>query len=225
MTTDVQCPGCHSTWCVDSWSTDGEMICPSCLTRIELKAPAKPAASVAARGGPPTRAATPASSAAPPETGEPQEIVCPRCKLHFSPRRHTKSVDTSSRKTVLVVEDQEYFRKIARDALSPMFDVKSAANSDEARAALAGGGIDLLVLDLTLDGCEAGMDLLRELNPKPCPVLIFTAQDESDLYGNRWEELQRAGADDLVLKGMQVSESLARKVGQLLGTPLDEDNS
>ena len=241
MTGEVQCPSCHSKWCVDACSAGGEMICPSCLTRIALEAPAKQQANDvpvvtldppsiprdrnAARVDPPTRSATPAPSATPPDSGEPQEIVCPRCKLHFMPRRHMKDVDQGSRKTVLVVEDQEYFREIARDALSPTFDVKSAASTDEARAALTGGGIDLLVLDLTLDDCEAGMNLLRELNPKPCPVLIFTAQDESELSGNRWEELRRAGADDLVLKGMQVSESLSRKVGQLLGTPMDEDGA
>jgi CheY-like chemotaxis protein len=163
--------------------------------------------------------------AAPPESVGPQEIVCPRCKLHFSPHRHKKSADAGSKKTVLVVEDQEYFREIARDALSPMFDVRSAANSDEARSALTHGDIDLLVLDLTLDGGDAGMDLLRELDPKPCPVLIFTAQDESELYGKWWDELRRAGADDLVIKGMQVAESLARKAGSLLGTPLDEEDT
>ena len=75
---------------------------------------------------------------------------------------------------------------------------KTAATSADARSILAQGGIDLLVLDLTLDGCNAGRDLLVELQPKPCPILIFTAQDESEMYGESWEDLKRLGADDLV---------------------------
>ena len=62
-----------------------------------------------------------------------------------------------------------------------------------------------MVLDLTLDGCNAGRELLAELRPKPCPILIFTAQDESEMYGENWENLKRLGADDLVIKGMFLS--------------------
>ena len=55
-----------------------------------------------------------------------------------------------------------------------------------------------------------------------CPILIFTAKDESELYGDCWEELARLGADGLVIKGMNVSETLLRKVATMLGTPLED---
>jgi CheY-like chemotaxis protein len=87
---------------------------------------------------------------------------------------------------------------------------------------LAGGGVDLLVLDLALDAEDAGRRLLDKLQPKPCPIVVFTAQDESELYGDRWEELARLGADDLVIKGMHAGESLLRKVAALLGTSLED---
>ena len=90
---------------------------------------------------------------------------------------------------------------------------------------LAEGPVDLIVLDLTLDGGEEGRQLLTELSPKPCPILIYTARDEAELYGERWEELKRLGADDLVMKGMKVAESLVRKTRKLLGDPVDEEES
>jgi DNA-binding response OmpR family regulator len=152
-----------------------------------------------------------------------QEVVCPRCKLHFVPRRSATTVPRGKRRTVLVVEDMDYFQEIAVDALSACYEVKTASTVQEARAALTGGGIDLMVLDLTLDGGEYGVELLRTMSSKPCPILIYTAQDESEMYGDSWEELIRLGADDLVMKGMNVGESLLRKVAALLGDDVDDE--
>ena len=42
-------------------------------------------------------------------------------------------------------------------------------------------------------------------------------------YGESWDELRSLGADDLVRKGMNVGESLRRKVSALLGERWDED--
>ena len=78
------------------------------------------------------------------------------------------------------------------------------------------------MLDLTLDGGDSGRELLTSLQPKPCPIVIFTAQDESEMYGDHWEELSGLGADELVIKGMNVGESLLRKVADLLGESLEE---
>jgi hypothetical protein len=37
------------------------------------------------------------------------------------------------------------------------------------------------------------------------------------MYGEEWDELRRLGADDILIKGINVAESLQRKVGLLLG--------
>ena len=42
------------------------------------------------------------------------------------------------------------------------------------------------------------------------------------MYGESWAELQRLGADDLVIKGMNVEDSLRRKAQALLGIACDE---
>jgi CheY-like chemotaxis protein len=155
---------------------------------------------------------------------EAEEVVCPRCKLHFVPRRATaEAAAENARYTVLVVEDMDYFREIATEALSSTFEVKEAATLAEARAHLAAGGINLMVLDLTLGGGESGIDLLRSLPAKPCPILIYTDQDESEMYNKSWEELQQLGADDILMKGMNAGELLNRKASGLLGLPWDED--
>jgi hypothetical protein len=67
------------------------------------------------------------------------------------------------------------------------------------------------------------VELLRAFSSKPCPILVYGDQDESDMYGDSWEELQRLGADDIVMKGMNAGESLARKAASLLDLPGDED--
>jgi DNA-binding response OmpR family regulator len=130
---------------------------------------------------------------------------------------------TLGRPTLLIVEDMEYFVEIARDALGGRYELKIAKGLDEARALLLQGGIDLMLLDLTLEQGEDGLRLLREPPGKTCPVLLFTAQDESEMYGEGWEKLLALGVDDVVIKGMNMDETLSRKVAEMLGEPLPQD--
>jgi DNA-binding response OmpR family regulator len=152
------------------------------------------------------------------------EVVCPRCKLHFAPHKRAGEIAQDPRSTVLLVEDPTYLREIAEEALRSKYEVKTASTMSEALAILAAGGIDLMVLDLTLDGGNQGLELLHSLTAKPCPILVYTAQDESETYGDTWEVLQRLGADNLVTKGMNVGDSLPRKVGALLGENWGEED-
>lgn len=226
MKIEVRCPGCGKGYLIEEDPAGGELVCPACSS--SMPPPPRP---VPQNAPPPQRgmegrpAATAASApvADPASAPEQERVICPRCQLHFVPRRTAAAEPGSRRRRVLVVEDMAYFREIAADALSSRYEVKSVANLDEARAAIAAGGIDLMVLDLTLDGGDHGIELLRGLAVKPCPILIFTAQDESEMYGDSWDELRSLGADDLVMKGMNVGESLRRKVAALLGERWDEE--
>ena len=146
------------------------------------------------------------------------QVVCPRCGLHFSSERAPVPLSAERRPRVLLVEDMEFFQDVARQALEATADLVSVRTIADARRALAQGGFDLLLLDLALEG-EDGRDLLRSLPFKPCPILIFTARDETDMYGDAWSELKAFGADDVVVKGMQMGEILARKVAALLLPP------
>jgi predicted Zn finger-like uncharacterized protein len=213
---EVRCGGCGRGYLVDEAKIPpggGVVPCQSCGTAIELSAPP-----VAARPTAP-RAAAPTPS---PEPARATEVCCPRCNLHFVPDGKSKP-RTSGRPTLLVVEDMEYFVEAARDALGGRYELKIAKTLDEARTLLRQGDIDLMLLDMTLERGEDGLRLLREPPGKVCPVLLFTAQDESEMYGEGWARLRALGVDDVVMKGMNMSEMLSRKVAEMLGEPLPQD--
>jgi predicted Zn finger-like uncharacterized protein len=219
MKIEVRCAQCGKGYLVDEAkipSEGGTVPCQVCGTTITLK----PRAS-APPPAPPRPLAKPAVAPATPNSAE-NEVCCPRCGLHFNPANRTER-EPSARATVLIVEDMDYFVEIARDALAGRYELKVAKSVDEARSILAGGGIDLLLLDLTLEGGQDGLRLLRESPGKTCPVLLFTAQDESEMYGDGWTRLLAMGIDDVVIKGMNMGEILARKVAALLGEPQAKD--
>ena len=216
MRIDVLCPSCGQASGLDTAAVSraGTTIaCASCGFGW-IVAAAQPVIEQ------PTAERSPAA----PHPDQQDPVVCPRCSLHFVPRRTATAAASGTRRPrILLVEDMEFFAEIARGALESRFEVVTAGTLGEARRALASGGIELMMLDLVLEGGTDGRQLLRELPFKPCPILIFTARDESEMYGESWQELQRLGADDLVVKGMHMGEALSRKVAALLHMPATEE--
>ena len=238
MKVEVCCPDCDGGYLVDAEAVEAGLPCPGCGQRLDggssdgtdpvaqevgVDLPAASETDSPAVAAPPVTVETAVATAPAPHAIS--EVVCPRCNLHFKPRPGTQARVRAStdRPTVLIVEDLVYFREIAAEALQEEYEIKAVATKDGARAMLDRGGIDLLLLDLTLDGGEGGLDLLRELSSKPCPILIYTAQDESEIYGESWDKLRELGADDIVLKGMNVGDELTRKIGSLLGRDTNGD--
>jgi CheY-like chemotaxis protein len=222
---EVRCPACQRGLLIEERSVGAGVQCPGCSAMVVAPRQAAPEPRKVSLG----EAATPPPSRAPAaltdrSIGVPgANVVCPRCKLHFVPRRRIEEIVAPPRHSVLVVEDMEYFRQVASHALSAKYEVQAARTVKEGLAILSQRSIDLVVLDLTLEGREEGRQLLAYASSKGCPVLIYTAKDESEIYGESWEELKRLGASDIVIKGMNVGESLARKADELLGlTELDE---
>ncbi|MDH3626773.1 MAG: response regulator [Acidobacteriota bacterium] len=225
MKFEIRCEHCSKGFLVDEQSLGQGFPCPDCHSPISTTGVAatsgpEAAAPLASASATATATATETETAtlAPPAVGQ---VVCPRCSLHFEPGSQESPRGAPARPTVLIVEDMAYFREIASDALKDNYEVRTAETRQQAYDILRGGGIDLMVLDLTLDGGESGIDLLRSFPEKPCSILIYTAKDESEMYGDSWDELHRLGADDIVIKGMNVGESLARKVDSLLGIEPD----
>jgi CheY-like chemotaxis protein len=220
---EVRCDGCGKGYLVDLGkvpATGAIVPCQVCGNTITLKAQA-------AKQNPSSQKADHAQSAssrgAAAEAERKDEVCCPRCQFHFVPGTKT-TAKSSGRQTLLVVEDMEYFLEIARDALGGRYELKTAKTLDEARTHLRAGGIDLLLLDLTLEKGEDGLQLLREAPAKTCPVLLFTAQDESEMYGEEWENLLALGIDDVIIKGMNMDEALLRKVAEMLGEPAPQES-
>src|SRR3954454_2998858 len=112
------------------------------------------------------------------------------------------------RPRVLFVEDEESISSPFASALAREgFDPVVCGSLEEARAAWAGGGFDLVLLDLMLPDGD-GRDFARELrgSGSEVPIIILTA---------RGTELERVvglelGADDYVAKPYSGAEVIAR---------------
>jgi transposase-like protein/CheY-like chemotaxis protein len=227
MTIEIVCPECASGYVLDTSAVGSAFTCPSCSRSMTIVTAAPSAAPVGpAKAAPHVRSAAvaapkPQATAAPasPKT----EIVCPRCQLHFSPKKHEVEVTPDDRPHILIVEEDGYSRDAAAEALSKEFGIVTADTVDAATRILSMGGIALMVVDLDIDH-GTGKRLLRRGVLKTCPTVIYV-NDESELYGDRWEAAREQGADDMVIKGMNAAETLVRKVGTLLGRCVDDEET
>ena len=112
-----------------------------------------------------------------------------------------------SRAQLLLVDDDAELCAMLREYLEPEgFGAETAENGQAALERLAGGGIDLVVLDVMLPGLS-GFEVLRRLRAvSRVPVLMLTA---------RGEEVDRVvglemGADDYLAKPFSPRELVAR---------------
>jgi two-component system OmpR family response regulator len=108
---------------------------------------------------------------------------------------------------LLLVEDHPTLAEALAEALERSgFAVDHAADAAGARRFFGATDYDLVVLDIGLpDG--SGLSLLAEWRRKPGPpVLLLTARDRLD---DRVEGLD-AGADDYIVKPVEVPELIAR---------------
>jgi two-component system copper resistance phosphate regulon response regulator CusR len=109
---------------------------------------------------------------------------------------------------LLLVEDEPRVRSfIERGLAEEGHAVKGCADAASAEAALAGGGIELVLLDWMLPG-TSGVELLRRWRARGevTPVIMITARDATE---DRVAALD-AGADDYVVKPFAFDELLAR---------------
>ncbi len=109
---------------------------------------------------------------------------------------------------ILVVDDEPAFRQAISRALTlEGYRVEEAGDGAEALERLADGGVDAIVLDVSMpapDGLEVSRRL-REAGDRT-PVLMLTARDAID---DRVAGLD-AGADDYLVKPFALRELLAR---------------
>jgi DNA-binding response OmpR family regulator len=111
---------------------------------------------------------------------------------------------------ILLVEDEPAILESLAYVLSrDGFAVAMAKNAAEAGAVAAGGGIDLVVLDLMLpDG--SGFDLIRGwravASSRPTPIIVLSSRDAE---ADRVAALE-SGADDYVTKPFSPREIVAR---------------
>lgn len=113
----------------------------------------------------------------------------------------------SARPHLLLVDDEAAIREPLGQYLQRAgFRVSEAPNAAEARKILAGGAIELVVLDVMMPG-EDGLSLCRSIRENgELPVILLTARTEET---DRIVGLEM-GADDYVLKPFSPRELVAR---------------
>ena len=108
---------------------------------------------------------------------------------------------------VLVVDDEADIRVLIKDILADeSYDVTSAADASEARAALASQRYDLILLDIWMPDTD-GITLLREWSDSGelnCPVVIMSGHGTVDTA----VEATRLGAFDFVEKPLSLAKLL-----------------
>ena len=115
-----------------------------------------------------------------------------------------------TQKKILVVEDEHAIREMLAFNLSRAgYQVWPAGDGREARAAIADGYPDLVLMDWMLPDIS-GLELTRQLKRDPAtreiPVIMLTARVEED---DRVAGLD-GGADDYIVKPFSPRELLAR---------------
>ncbi|GHH68670.1 DNA-binding response regulator [Streptosporangium violaceochromogenes] len=106
-----------------------------------------------------------------------------------------------------MVEDDETIARAVRHRLTAEgFDVQVAGDGEEALAAYARTGADVVVLDRLLPGLD-GLEVCRRMQAaRPVPVLMLTALgEETDLLVGLG-----VGADDYMAKPFSMRELVAR---------------
>lgn len=128
-----------------------------------------------------------------------------------------------TQKKILVVEDERSIRDMLAFNLSRAgFAVDRAADGREARAAIADGYPDVVLMDWMLPDVS-GLELTRQLKRDPetreIPIIMVTARAEED---DRVTGLD-GGADDYIVKPFSPRELVARIKAALRRTTAGED--
>lgn len=233
----VTCPGCGNKYSIDERKVPAggaSITCRECGRKWKALKPLEVAPPEPPSERPPDGGLAAASSMATPPGGTParfsdssgslqRPVNCPKCGHHFVPYgRATGGVTDRNRRVgrprgrVLLVEDQKYFAELTCEALGADYETMVTSTLAEARGLIAAGGVDLVILDLALEAGEDGTAVLQATRKNDIPVLIFTARDETELYGGVWDSLKAAGATDILMKGVNVGDELRQKVQSLL---------
>lgn len=121
-----------------------------------------------------------------------------------------------ARRRILIVDDHPFMRAGLAQLIERQADLAvcgEAGNPAEALLRLAGGGVDLVLSDMTMPG-RSGLDFLKDLlalHPT-LPVLVVSMHDEM-VYAER---ALRAGARGYIMKEAG-GENLLAAIRQVLG--------
>src|SRR5580704_612143 len=106
-------------------------------------------------------------------------------------------------------DDVQFLRRTLHKASGVRFEVEPAKNLEESLTRLAKGGLDLILLDLTLPE-SSGMDTFNAVkaHAHDVPIIILSGLDDETLALNA----VHAGAEDYLVKGRANSQLITRAV-------------
>lgn len=115
--------------------------------------------------------------------------------------------------TALLVEDNaadaRLFREVLRDVRRPAIELLHVARLEEALDCLKRGGIDVVLLDLSLPDAHGHETVVRATRAAPTmPIVVLTGLDDDELA----LEAVKAGAQDYLVKGQVDGPLLARAI-------------
>lgn len=115
----------------------------------------------------------------------------------------------TAKQTILVVDDEPFFREILKDTLQDKYEVVAAASGSEALSIIRKSKPDLILLDVEMpdkNGIEICRELKEDFATRDIPVILLTART------GRGETVDglNAGADDYIVKPMHPPEVIAR---------------
>ena len=114
---------------------------------------------------------------------------------------------TEGKTTILVVDDEEYVRKVLQRVLEEAgYSLVMAATGREALDKLSHANINLVLLDIRMPGLDGfqTLNLIREQSN--IPVIMLTGMGEATSV----RDALTLGADDYVRKPFRTGELLAR---------------
>jgi chemotaxis protein histidine kinase CheA len=152
-------------------------------------------------------------------SGQPVAVLSPTALARADARGAIAAIPTGPalrRVRVLLVEDSPVTRELERRLLEGAgFEVRAAADAEEALASLSAGGVDCVVTDIEMPGID-GLDLTARLRAQErhahLPVVVVSNRDRPE---DRLRGLQ-AGADAYLTKqGLNAGElvELVRRLG------------
>jgi two-component system nitrogen regulation response regulator NtrX len=120
---------------------------------------------------------------------------------------NTPETERSTKKVVLIVDDDLVLGKFYQYALEDDFDVIVVSSGEEAISTLKNQGkVDLMVLDILLPGMS-GMEVLKEMKtaiPSRPPVMVVTAHGDEGIAA----QTSLLGAIDYVEKPFDAGKLL-----------------
>lgn len=160
------------------------------------------------------------------DPSDPKALVEEACALLERRSAPPTVPEIFRRARILIVDDSATYREFLRAELEQEgCTVTAARNADEAVTALAGGGLDCVILDLVMPGtsgtqlCER-FDRFRRQRGLFFQIVILTSQDDE-------EQLMislNAGADDFVGKAQEMDVLKTRLMALLRRKYFVEDH-